>query len=50
VRCVCETDMWYKGVIGLLIGFSEITKDPMVMYAGGRVLRLARSQLAVVNV
>jgi len=50
VICMCDTDTWYKGVIGLLVGFSELTKDPMVMYPGGRVLRLARARLEVFDV
>ena len=48
VVCDCLTNTWYKGIAGLLIGFDEHTKDPIVMYQGNRVLRLARSGLSVI--
>jgi hypothetical protein len=48
VICNCTTDVWYKGVAGILIGFADCTKDPMVMYGNGTILRLARSGLEVV--
>ena len=47
VICNCMTNVWYKGVTGILIGFAYCTKDPMVMYGNSTILRLARSGLEV---
>jgi len=49
VVCHCQLSTWYKGTIGLLIGFSECTRDPVVMYSNGITLRLAKSGLEVIN-
>ena len=53
VICNCESDTWYKGQVGTLIGFDHFGKfstlkgDPLVMYSGGTV-RLARAGLEVI--
>jgi hypothetical protein len=49
VICNCIANVWYRGLTGILIGFSDCTKDPMVMYGNGEVLRLARSGLEVIS-
>ena len=49
VICRCQTDVWYKDQIGTLVGFAKDTKDPMVMYGNGTILRLARSGLEVLT-
>ena len=48
VRCVCEADIWYRGVIGVVIGFA-ITSDPEILYPNGKILRLAKAGLEVVS-
>jgi hypothetical protein len=45
VICNCKADTWYKGAVGMLVGFSDCTKDPMVMYYNGEIMRLAKSGL-----
>ena len=48
------SDVWYKGLIGMLIGFdnfghfSTTTGDPLVMYSQGTI-RLAGAGLEVVE-
>jgi hypothetical protein len=49
VVCNCIAETWYKGVPGMLVGFSPCTKDPMVLYFNGEVMRLAKSGLEAVN-
>ena len=49
VICNCTADVWYKGLIGILVGFDGCTKDPMVLYGAGQTLRLAHSGLEVVS-
>jgi hypothetical protein len=49
VICRCQTNVWYKDQIGTLVGFAKDTKDPMVMYGNGTILRLARSGLEVLS-
>ena len=48
VVCNCEAEIWYKGRIGLLIGFEPLLKDPIVQY-GKRTMRLAGSGLKKVG-
>jgi len=48
VRCVCEADIWYRGVIGVVIGFA-ITNDPEILYPNGKILRLAMAGLEVIS-
>ena len=55
VVCNCENDkVWYKGRIGLLVGFDYFGKfssekgDPLVMYAEDTI-RLAGRSLEVVR-
>jgi len=52
----CENDrMWYKGMIGLLVGFDRFGKfnlekgDPLVMYGNGETLRLAGNTIEAVT-
>jgi len=56
VVCQCENDrMWYKGMIGLLVGFDRFGKfnlekgDPLVMYGNGETLRLAGNTIEAVT-
>ena len=49
VVCNCSAAVWYRGLSGILIGFADCTKDPMVMYGNGEVLRLASSSLDVLS-
>ena len=49
VICNCAAAVWYRGLIGTLVGFADCTKDPMVMYGNGTILRLARSGLEVIS-
>jgi hypothetical protein len=49
VVCNCAAAVWYKGLVGVIVGLSKYTKDPMVMYGNGEVLRLARSGLEVIS-
>ena len=49
VVCKCAADVWYRDIVGILVGFADCTKDPMVMYGNGEVLRLAKSGLEVIN-
>jgi len=55
VVCNCETDVWYKGIVGMLVGFDHFGRrsikkgDPLVMYGRGEVIRLARSGLKVIR-
>jgi len=51
VVCRCKTDVWYKGMVGMLIGFDRFgvfnrtVGDPVVMYPGGKKMRLCLSGL-----
>jgi len=56
VICHCESDTWYKGIAGLLIGFelNGIEYDyprgsALVLYDAGRTVRLGRGFLQVVS-
>ena len=49
VICNCSADTWYKGIPGILAGFDACTRDPMVAYGNGMLLRLAKSVLEVVS-
>tara|TARA_R100000808_G_C2155291_1_gene167347 strand:- start:2086 stop:2280 length:195 start_codon:yes stop_codon:yes gene_type:complete len=55
VVCNCESDAWYKGMTGTLVGFDlhgnfNPTKgDPLVMYGNGETIRLAGTALEVIN-
>ena len=49
VICNCKADTWYKGLPGILAGFDTSTKDPMVTYGNGKLLRLAKSVLEVIS-
>ena len=54
VRCNCQSETWYQGRVGMLIGFDHFgvysteKGDPLVMYLEGTV-RLAGSALEVVS-
>jgi hypothetical protein len=54
VVCNCASDVWYKGLIGMLVGFDyfgawSLEKgDPLVMYSR-ETIRLAGNNLEVVN-
>jgi len=54
VICNCAADVWYRGLIGMLIGYDHFGHystekgDPLVMYPGGTV-RLAGNGLEVVR-
>ena len=54
VICNCASNIWYRGLIGMLIGFDDFghysaTKgDPLVMYPQG-TMRLAGGALEVIN-
>ena len=54
VICNCASNIWYRGLIGMLIGFDDFghystTKgDPLVMYPQG-TMRLVRGALEVVQ-
>ena len=56
VKCHCAADVWYSGLIGMLIGFdhhgrfvSDGKGDPLVMYGNGKTVRLVRSGLEGVS-
>ncbi len=54
VICNCRSDVWYKGQIGMFIGYdlwgkySTLRGDPLVMYLQETV-RLSGTALEVVN-
>jgi hypothetical protein len=54
VVCNCVSDVWYKGLIGTLVGFDHFgvwsleKGDPLVMYSQETV-RLAGNNLEVVS-
>jgi hypothetical protein len=54
VICNCAADVWYKGLIGMLIGYDHHGRystekgDPLVMYPQ-KTMRLARPGLEVIN-
>ena len=54
VICNCAANVWYKGLIGMLIGYDHHGHyntekgDPLVMYPQ-EVMRLTRSGLEVVS-
>jgi hypothetical protein len=48
VRCNCESDVWYRGLVGTLVWFDSMN-DPHVMYGNGEVIRLAGRNLEVIK-
>jgi len=49
VVCNCKADTWYKGLIGTLIDWAVCTRDPLVMYENGEIIRLAKSGLEIIH-
>ena len=49
VVCNCASDMWYKGMIGTIVGFVYRGKDPLVMWPNGAVLCMASLALEAVS-
>ncbi len=49
IRCNCVSDVWYKGKVGMLVGFNRCTKDPEILYFNNEILRLAKSSLEVIS-
>lgn len=46
VRCNCATNTWYKGVPGIVVEMKPFDTGVLI---SGRILRLSRSQLEVVD-
>ena len=46
VRCNCATNTWYKDVPGIVVEMKPCSTGVLI---SGRILRLSRSQLEVVD-
>ena len=49
VICNCAANVWYRGEVGMLVDFDTCTKDPIVLYFNGEVVRLAYQALEVIS-